>query len=215
MVWDWAKAQGLIDALTKKGGLSSFEVHLLSRLCSSPFLRLGRAHFAIGVVQAKVFLKHLSPEGYSELVEHAEASDRGDVASACSLAENILEFEKVDITRARVFAAAKPGSSACEDLTAEICPEVDEWCGATLGTMYALYMYVDDIIASTGRGSAGTPVLGLRPYFVRVAILRGGGRAGRRGRHARSARRSHAGRCICKVAAKSPAQSLCSRYSGR
>jgi len=165
MAWDWEVAQGLIGALVEKGGLTLSEVRLLVRLCSPPFLRSGRAHIAIGVVQAKIFLKHLCSLGFSKLLELAEASDSGDVSSACQLAEHIREHDLVDISRLRVFGAECPGS--LEPLETVICQK-DEWCGATLWTMLALYKSVDSFLAATDRGSAGTPVLVLRPCFVRV-----------------------------------------------
>jgi len=141
------------------------EVRLLVRLCSAPFLRSGRAHIAIGVVQAKVFLKHLCSLGFSKLLELAEASDSGDVSSTCQLAAHIREQDHVDISRLRVFGADGPRSR--EGLETVICQN-DEWCGATLRTMLALYKSVDSFLAATDRGSAGTPVLVLRPCFVRV-----------------------------------------------
>ncbi len=165
MAWDWEEAQGLIGALVAKGGLTLSEVRLLVRLCSPPFLRSGRAHIAIGVVQAKIFLKHLCPLGFSKLLELAEASDPGDVSSSCQLAASIREQDLVDISRLRVFGAEWPRTH--ERLETVICQK-DEWCGATLQTMQALYKSVDRFLAATDRGSAGTPVLVLRPCFVRV-----------------------------------------------
>jgi hypothetical protein len=117
------------------------------------------------VVQAKVFLKHLCPLGFSKLLELAEASDPGDKSSACQLAASIREQDLVDISRLRVFGAEWPRDR--EDLGTVICQK-DEWCGATLRTMLALYKSVDSFLAATDRGSAGTPVLVLRPCFVRV-----------------------------------------------
>ena len=168
MAWDWEEAQGLIGALVEKGGLTLSEVRLLVRLCSPPFLRSGRAHIAVGVVQAKIFLKHLCPLGFSKLLELAEASDPGEKSSSCQLAAHILEQDHVDISRLRVFGAEWPRSrEAPPGLETVICPK-DEWCGATLRTMLALYKSVDSVLAATDRGSAGTPVLFLRPCFVRV-----------------------------------------------
>ena len=165
MAWDWEVAQGLIGALVEKGGLTLSEVRLLVRLCSAPFLRSGPAHIAIGVVQAKIFLKHLCPLGFSKLLELAVASDPGDVSSSCQLAAYIREQDHVEISRLRVFGAEWPRSH--EALETVICQN-DEWCGATLRTMLALYKFVDSFLAGTDRGSAGTPVLVLRPCFVRV-----------------------------------------------
>ena len=167
MAWDWEEAKHLLDAVSQKGGLNKQVVRLRLRLSLSPFLRSSRAHFAIHLpgVQAKLFLKMLSPHGFLELVKFAQAEHPGDKTSGCGLAAHILEHDELDISRARVFAAA--AQNGAEDLNTEI--ESEEWFGATLGTMLAVYTYIDDFVKQHIR--PGAPVLGLRPHVVGVAIF--------------------------------------------
>ena len=169
MAWDWEEAKHLLDAVSQKGGLNKQVVRLRLRLSLSPFLRSARAHFAIHLpgVQAKLFLKMLSPHGFLELAKFAQAEHPGDMTSGCGLAAHILEHDRLDISRARVFAAA--AQNGAEDLDTEICLEREEWFGATLGTMLAVYTYIDDSVKQHIR--PGAPVLGLRPHFVGVAIF--------------------------------------------
>ena len=124
----------------------------------------------MAVVQAKMFLKMLSRQGYHHLVTFAQANDPADKTSGCALARNILDHDEVDISRARVFAAAE-GS---EVLGTEICPDKEDWFGATLYTMLALYTFIDALVDKytvPPGASSGAPVLGLRPHFVGVAIF--------------------------------------------
>lgn len=166
MAWDWEEAKHLLDAVEKKGGLHKQVVRRRLRLSLCPFLRSARAHFSIDVpgVQAKLFLRALSPKGFPDLVEHAQAEHPGDKTSGCVLAKNILEHERLDISRTRVFAAA--AGNGREDLTAEICPENENWFGATLASLLAVYTSIDDFVKQ--QVDPGTPVLVLRPCFVRV-----------------------------------------------
>ena len=114
-----------------------------------------------------MFLKMLSGQGYHHLVTFAQADDPADKTSGCGLAANFFEHDQLDISRARVFAAA--AQNGAEDLNTEICLESEEWFGATLGTMLAVYTYIDDSVKQHIR--PGAPVLGLRPHFVGVAIF--------------------------------------------